>query len=109
MANAKPDGYTLLAMTSSIVSNILTKNVGFTLDPSTRCIMYCFDPFVFVVNAELPYKTLAEVIAASKVKPPAATTPGKANSKHIAGMLIEEKPGRSLITCTPRVPAKGCP
>jgi tripartite-type tricarboxylate transporter receptor subunit TctC len=91
VANAKPDGYTLLAMTSSVVSNILTKNVDFTLESFDPLIMYCFDPFVFVVNADLPYKTLAEVIAASKTKPMAASTPGKANSKHIAGMIIEER------------------
>jgi tripartite-type tricarboxylate transporter receptor subunit TctC len=34
VANAKPDGYTLLAMTSSVVGNILTKNVDFTLESS---------------------------------------------------------------------------
>jgi len=109
VANAKPDGYTLLAMTSSIVSNILTKDVGFTLESFDPLIMYCFDPFVFVVNAELPYKTLAEVIAASKVKPLAATTPGKANSKHIAGMLIEEKTGAKFNYVHTKGASEGVP
>jgi tripartite-type tricarboxylate transporter receptor subunit TctC len=109
VANAKPDGYTLLAMTSSIVSNILTKDVGFTLESFDPLIMYCFDPFVFVVSANLPYKTLAEVIAASKVKPLAASTPGKANSKHIAGMLIGEKTGAKFNYVHTKGASEGVP
>lgn len=93
VANAKPDGYTLLAMTSSVVSNILTKKVDYTLDSFDPLIMYCFDPFVFVISADLPYKTLDEVIAAGKEKSLTASTPGKANSKHIAGMILGDKTG----------------
>ena len=109
VAKAKPDGYTLLAMTSSVVSNILTKDVDFTLDSFDPLIMYCFDPFVFVVNADLPYKTLAEVVAASKSKPLAASTPGKANSKHIAGMLIEEKTGAKFNYVHTKGASEGVP
>ena len=69
VANAKPDGYTLLAMTSSLVTNILTKKVDYTLDSYEPLLMYSFDPMLFVVSASLPYKTLAEVIAAGKEKP----------------------------------------
>src|SRR5512139_1229526 len=32
VARSKPDGYTLLAMTSSVVTNTLTKKVDFTID-----------------------------------------------------------------------------
>ena len=32
VARAKPDGYTLLAMTSSVVTNTITKKVDFTID-----------------------------------------------------------------------------
>lgn len=109
VAKAKPDGYTLLAMTSSVVSNILTKDVDFTLDSFDPLIMYCFDPFVFVVNAELPYKTLSEVVAASKSKPLVASTPGKANSKHIAGMLIEEKTGAKFNYVHTKGASEGVP
>jgi len=109
VAKAKPDGYTLLAMTSSVVSNILTKDVDFTLDSFDPLIMYCFDPFVFVVNADLPYKTLSEVVAASKSKPLAASTPGKANSKHIAGMLIEEKTGAKFNYVHTKGASEGVP
>jgi tripartite-type tricarboxylate transporter receptor subunit TctC len=71
--------------------------------------MYCFDPFVFVVNAGLPYKTLAQVIAASKTKPLAASTPGKANSKHIAGMIIEEKTGAKFNYVHTKGASEGVP
>ncbi len=93
VANAKPDGYTLLAMTSSIVTNVLTKKVDYTLDSYEPLLMYSFDPMVFVVSASLPYKTLADVIAAGKEKPLTASTPGKANSKHIAGMILSDRTG----------------
>jgi tripartite-type tricarboxylate transporter receptor subunit TctC len=88
VANAKPDGYTLLAMTSSVVSNILTKNVDFTLESFDPLIMYCFDPFVFVVNADLPYK---------------------ANSKHIAGMIIEGKTGAKFNYVHTKGASEGVP
>ncbi|MDP1992455.1 MAG: tripartite tricarboxylate transporter substrate binding protein [Syntrophales bacterium] len=93
VANAKPDGYTLLAMTSSLVTNVLTKKVDYTLDSYEPLLMYSFDPMLFVISASLPYKTLAEVIAAGKEKPLTASTPGKANSKHIAGMILSDATG----------------
>jgi len=95
-ALAKPDGYTLLAMTSSVVSNILLKNVNYTIDSFDPLLMYSFDPVIFVVNAALPYKTLAEIIAAGKENPLLTSVPGKGNSKHIAGMLFSEKTGVKL-------------
>jgi tripartite-type tricarboxylate transporter receptor subunit TctC len=109
VATAKPDGYTLLAATSSLVSNILTKQVGFTLDSYDFLAMYCFDAFVFVINAELPYKTLKEVVEASKQKPLAFSTPGKANSKHIAGMILESQTGAKFNYVHTKGAAEGVP
>lgn len=109
MANAKPDGYTLLAMTSSIVTNILTKKVDYTLDSYDPLLMYSFDPMIFVISASLPYKTLAEVIAAGKEKPLTASTPGKANSKHIAGMILAEKTGMKFNFVHTKGASEGVP
>ena len=109
VANAKPDGYTLLAMTSSIVTNILTKKVDYSLDSYDPLIMYSFDPMVFVISASLPYKTLAEIIAAGKEKPLTASTPGKANSKHIAGMILAEKTGMEFIFVHTKGASEGVP
>jgi len=109
VAGAKPDGYTLLAMTSSLVTNILTKQVDYTLDSYDPLVMYAFDPMVFVVYSGLPYKTLAEAIAASKQKPLAASTPGKANSKHIAGMIMEQKTGARFTYVHTKGASEGVP
>jgi tripartite-type tricarboxylate transporter receptor subunit TctC len=109
VASAKPDGYTLLAMSSSLVTNILTKQVDYTLDSYDPLVMYAFDPMVFVVYSGLPYKTLAEVIAASKQKPFAASTPGKANSKHIAGMIMEQKTGARFTYVHTKGASEGVP
>jgi len=109
VAGAKPDGYTLLAMSSSLVTNILTKQVDYTLDSYDPLVMYAFDPMVFVVYSGLPYKTLAEVIAASKQKPLAASTPGKANSKHIAGMIMEQKMGARFTYVHTKGASEGVP
>jgi tripartite-type tricarboxylate transporter receptor subunit TctC len=109
VANAKPDGYTLLAMTSSIVTNILTKKVDYTLDSYEPLFMYSFDPMLFVVSASLPYKTLAEVIAAGKEKPLTASTPGKANSKHIAGMILSDRTGMKFNYVHTKGASEGVP
>jgi tripartite-type tricarboxylate transporter receptor subunit TctC len=109
VANAKPDGYTLLAMTSSLVTNILTKKVDYTLDSYEPLLMYSFDPMLFVISASLPYKTLAEVIAAGKEKPLTASTPGKANSKHIAGMILAEKTGMKFNFVHTKGASEGVP
>ncbi len=109
VANAKPDGYTLLAMTSSIVTNILTKKVDYTLDSYEPLLMYSFDPMVFVISASLPYKTLAEVIAAGKDKPLTASTPGKANSKHIAGMILSDRTGMKFNYVHTKGASEGVP
>ena len=51
VARSKPDGYTLLAMTSSVVTNTLTKKVDFTIDSFTPIVLYCFDPEVMFVSS----------------------------------------------------------
>jgi tripartite-type tricarboxylate transporter receptor subunit TctC len=109
VAQAKPDGHTLLAMTSSVVTNILTKQVDFTLDSYEPVMMYSFDPMVFVVYGASPYKTLADVVAASKQKPLNASTPGKSNSKHVAGMILEQKTGARFTYVHTKGAAEGVP
>jgi len=109
VANAAPDGYTLLAMTSSIVTNIITKKVDYTLDSYDPLMMYCFDPLIFVINADLPYKTIADVVAAAKQKPLSYSTPGKANSKHVAGMIIEMKTGAKFNYVHTKGASEGVP
>jgi tripartite-type tricarboxylate transporter receptor subunit TctC len=53
VANAAPDGYTLLACTSSVVTNPLTKETTYTHKSFQPIALYCFDPEILVVPRNL--------------------------------------------------------
>ena len=93
VARSKPDGYTLLAMTSSVVTNTLTKKVDFTIDSFTPMVLYCFDPEVMFVSSSTPYQTLEDLINAGKKEPISHATPGHSTSHHLAGLMLEKKTG----------------
>ena len=93
VARSKPDGYTLLAMTSSVVTNTLTKKVDFTIDSFTPIVLYCFDPEVMFVSSSTPYQTLEDLINAGKKEPISHATPGHSTSHHLAGLMLEKKTG----------------
>jgi tripartite-type tricarboxylate transporter receptor subunit TctC len=93
VANAKPDGYTLLAYTSSVINNPLTKKTTFTYKSFTPVFMYCFDPDVVVVAANSPFKTIGELVEAAKKREVSVATPGYSTSHHIAGLILTEKTG----------------
>ena len=92
-AKAKPDGYTLLAYTSSVVSNPIFKSTPFKHTDFAPVVMYCFDPEILVVPAASPYKTLKEFLDAAKEKPISMSTPGHSTSHHIAALMTERKFG----------------
>ena len=93
VARSKPDGYTLLAMTSSVVTNTLTKKVDFTIDSFTPIVLYCFDPEVMFVSSTTPYQTLEDLINAGKKEPISHATPGHSTSHHVAALILEKKTG----------------
>jgi len=93
VARANPDGYTLLAITSSVVTNTLTKKVDFTVDSFAPIVLYCFDPEVMFVSAATPFKSLEDLITAGKKAPVTACTPGHSTSHHIASLILEGKSG----------------
>ena len=67
VARAAPDGNTLVINGNSIVINPHLRKVNY--DPITSFEPVCYllsSPQVFVVRADLPYKTLAELVAATK-------------------------------------------
>lgn len=92
-AKAKPDGYTLLAYTSSVVSNPIFKSTPFKHTDFAPVVMYCFDPEILVVPASSPYKTLKEFLDAAKEKPISMSTSGHSTSHHIAAIMAEKKFG----------------
>jgi len=93
VAQAKPDGYTLLAYTSSVINNPLTKTTTYTHQSFTPVVMYCFDPEVLVVPASSPYRTLEELLAAARSREHSVATAGFSTSHHVAGLVLEKRSG----------------
>jgi tripartite-type tricarboxylate transporter receptor subunit TctC len=93
VANAKPDGYTILAYTSSVVNNPITKKTKFTYKSFQPVVMYCFDPEVVVVPADSRFKTLDDLIQEAKKIELSVATPGFSTSHHVAALVMEKKAG----------------
>jgi len=93
VARAKPDGYTLLAGSSSIVTNTITKNVDYTVDSFETIALYNYDPDVMMVPTSEPYKTIEELMAAAKKEPLSSVTSGHSTAHHIAYLLLENAAG----------------
>jgi tripartite-type tricarboxylate transporter receptor subunit TctC len=88
-AKSPNDGYTLLmAHTGEFAVNpaVFAATVPYDLDRDFLPITMVIDaPMVFVVNANAPYKTMQELIAAAKAKPGTlgVSTPGNGSINHL--------------------------
>ncbi|MGO4852203.1 tripartite tricarboxylate transporter substrate binding protein [Phaeovulum sp. W22_SRMD_FR3] len=90
-ASAPADGYTVLAMTSSVVTNPKMKGAPYEVTDFVPVGMYGFDPEVLVVRAESPYQTAADFLAASTPDHPLnLVVAGMGTSHHMAGLAIEQ-------------------
>lgn len=74
VANAKPDGYTLLMALSSIsvipeADKLFNRKPAYTLDQLAPIALISADPVILVVHPSLPVKTVKEVIALSRKQP----------------------------------------
>jgi tripartite-type tricarboxylate transporter receptor subunit TctC len=107
-ARAAPDGYTILGGTISSHSINVSLYSKIDYDPITSfapVAMLGSGPLVLVVNAASPYKTLADVLAASKAKSGglASASPGVGTSPHMAMELLAYQSGVKFT----HVPYKG--
>ncbi len=73
VANAKPDGYTLLMALSSIsvipeADKLFDRKPAYTLDQLAPLALISADPTILVVHPSLPVKSLKELIALAKAK-----------------------------------------
>src|SRR6476469_6842889 len=74
VATAKPDGYTLLTHLVSIsgfaaVDKIFGRQPKFTNDDFIPLARIVADPIVMIINNDLPYKTLKELVDDAKANP----------------------------------------
>jgi tripartite-type tricarboxylate transporter receptor subunit TctC len=108
IATAAPDGYTisLSSVGPLSVSPALYKNLPYDpkrdIAPITMGVVF---PNVFVVNPNVPAKTLAEFVALAKAKPGELNyaSSGVGGAGHLAGELFKQAAGIDMV----HVPYKG--
>jgi tripartite-type tricarboxylate transporter receptor subunit TctC len=70
LATSKPDGYTVvISCTPQVPINAYVRETSYKISDFAFTANVVTDPGVFVVRAESPYKTIADVIKAAKEKP----------------------------------------
>jgi tripartite-type tricarboxylate transporter receptor subunit TctC len=108
VANAKPNGYTLLAATNATltINPWLYQNLRYDAVKSfTPIALVATAPSVIVINPALAAKTLAELVALAQTKPGSLSysSYGHGSSSHIAGEMLRSRAGIDLL----HVPYKG--
>jgi tripartite-type tricarboxylate transporter receptor subunit TctC len=108
VAKAAPDGYTVLmvAIGQAVVNNHIFKKLPY--DPKADLIpvsLIAQGPNVLIVNADSPYKTLADLLKAAKADPSRLTfgSYGNGSSPHLAAALLSQRTG-AVFT---HIPYKG--
>ncbi|MGB3068862.1 MAG: tripartite tricarboxylate transporter substrate binding protein [Ottowia sp.] len=107
VASAKPDGYTLLATSTSHTFNkFVVKGLRYDPETSFEPIALLVDvPNVLVVKASSPYRSVGELLAAmrSSPKPLSYASQGIGGVPHLAGELFKLRTNTELL----HVPYKG--
>ncbi|WP_288252335.1 tripartite tricarboxylate transporter substrate binding protein [uncultured Hydrogenophaga sp.] len=107
-AKAPADGYTLLAAHTGefAVNPALFPNVPYELDRDfTPITMISDTPMLLVANAQQPFNTVPELVAAAKKAPGSITfsSPGNGSINHLAGEWFAMEAGTKLL----HVPYRG--
>src|ERR1700722_10064379 len=94
VANAEPDGYTLLASPPSplVTAAALYKNLGYEPSSSFAPIALLFtSPELLVVNSALPAKSLQELVSYAKSKPGkiSIASPGYGTQPHLLAEMLK--------------------
>jgi tripartite-type tricarboxylate transporter receptor subunit TctC len=106
-ADAPPDGYTLMVSAASglIMSPMIYSNAGYDAASFAPIALIAETPQLLVINAQLPYNTLAEFIAYAKANPGKLnySTGGIGTLPHLAAELFKTTAGVNIV----HVPYKG--
>ncbi|MET0540801.1 MAG: tripartite tricarboxylate transporter substrate binding protein, partial [Variovorax sp.] len=108
VAKAAPDGYTLVAVSSSMTTNAAVQQ-KLPFDPNKSfapVAMFAKGPFIVAVNNDFPAKTPAELIAAIKAKPNQYNyaSSGSGSVNQFGTELLKAQVGKLEIT---HIPYKG--
>ncbi len=106
-ARAAPDGYTLFANSLADTQNVHFMSVNYSPVDDFAQIGWIVDgpPIVAIIHAALPYKTLADMLAASKADPKSVSfgTSGPASGPHMALALLNQAAKTDIVA----VPYRG--
>jgi tripartite-type tricarboxylate transporter receptor subunit TctC len=84
VSGAAPDGYTILATTTSLaVNETATRNKGFSADDLRAIAIVAFSPDILAVHPSNPAKDLKELVAAGKTKSFTYGSAGVGTGPHI--------------------------
>ena len=101
VANAAPDGYTLLATSPApLVSNAaLYKNLKFNPNTLEPVAVMSLSPNVLVVHPDLPFKSAQELIAYAKANPGTLRygSQGNGTTSHLTTELFQRVTGTRLL------------
>ena len=107
VAKAKPDGYTLLMVsTSTVVNPSLRKKLPYdTLKDFVPVIELAKSSGILVVHPSSPFKTVSDILAAAKKRPGALSfgSGGVGTATHLSGELLGIMGGVKLV----HVPYRG--
>ncbi len=105
--SAPPDGYTLLAISSTLaVNQAIRKESSYDLvrdfAPITQLTT---QPYIFTVHASVPARSISELISLAKAKPNSLNyaSSGTGGTQHLAGAMLAKMAGVEMI----HVPYKG--
>ena len=107
VARSAPDGYTLLINTAAVAINMsLYKNPGFdTLRDFSAISIFSSSPNILVVNATVPFKSVAELIVNARAEPGKLnySSAGAGTTQHLSGELFKTLTGTDIV----HIPYKG--
>lgn len=106
VANAAPDGYTILEGSIGTVTNpFLLKNLSYDPKKLAPVALVAVAPLIIVVNPKVPAKTLPELLAYARSQPGGITfaSSGNGSSPHITAELFAAQAGVKIT----HVPYRG--
>jgi tripartite-type tricarboxylate transporter receptor subunit TctC len=104
-ARAAPDGYTWCLANDTLAANDTLLPLPYKSSDLTACSLLGTCPYALTVHPSLPYRTLADVVAAAKRQPESLNyaTTGVGSLAHVATVLLEQEAGMKLV----HVPYRG--
>jgi tripartite-type tricarboxylate transporter receptor subunit TctC len=107
VASAEPDGYTLLFSTPGpvTISPAVNRNAGYDVRNFSAVAIVSMSPLMLVVNAALPVRSVAELIAYAKASPGRVLypSPGYGTQPHLLGEMFKGATGAEVV----HVPYRG--